>query len=325
MSGVLALACSGADEDTAPGPCAPGDVAACACTDGGNGEQVCNETGAFDPCVCGPSGGTGGGTGTGNAPVTTAHDPAIPPVNGDCPTFTNQTLDFMSLRGIQMQAGPRSDGTGVLLFYWHGTGSNAGEVGLVPDAARQRILDTGGVIVSPQSSTGSTEGLQASGTSVWYREDLDTADQITACAVRDHGIDPRRIYATGCSAGGLMAGYMAAQRWRYIAAVAPNSGGALGQSFAGATHVPAVMTMHGAAGVDVVIIDFAEQSLQFTSTVVNAGGFAVDCDHGGGHCRAPGDLYTAAIEFLFDHPYGVSPVPYTSGLPASFPGYCEIQ
>jgi hypothetical protein len=122
-----------------------------------------------------------------------------------------------------------------------------------------------------------------------------------------------------------MTGYLAAQRWQYMAAVAPNSGGALGQSFAGATHIPPVMTMHGAAGVDVVVIDFAQQSLAFTALVAGAGGFAVDCDHGGTHCGAPADLYSSAFKFLFDHPFGVSPEPYSSGLPAGFPSYCQIQ
>jgi hypothetical protein len=122
-----------------------------------------------------------------------------------------------------------------------------------------------------------------------------------------------------------MSGYMAAQRWQYIAAVAPNSGGGLGQNFAGAQHVPPVMTMHGAAGRDVVVIDFAQQSLQFTAAVVSAGGFAIDCDHGGGHCGVPGDLYTAAFTFLLVHPFGVSPEPYEGGLPGGFPSYCRIQ
>jgi hypothetical protein len=85
------------------------------------------------------------------------------------------------------------------------------------------------------------------------------------------------------------------------------------------------MTMHGAAGQDVVVLDFAEQSLLFTSLVASSGGFAIDCDHGGAHCRAPADMYTAAITFLLDHPFGVSPEPYASGLPAGFPAECQVQ
>lgn len=285
-------------------------VLGCSSGDSKNGSVASTSTG-------GDAGGAGGDF---------AQDPVIPAVNGDCPTFTNQTLDLMSLRGIQMEVGPKSNGTGVLLFYWHGTGSFAGEVDVeIPQPARQQILDTGGIIVSPQSSTGTTEGVQASGLSVWFQEDLATVDQITACAVRDYGIDPRRIYTTGCSAGGLMSGYTAVNRSQYIAAAAPNSGGALVNFDPAATHIPPVMTMHGLMGRDVVILDFAQQSLAFDANVVAAGGFAVDCDHGGGHCGAPPDLYTSAIQFLLEHPFGVSPEPYASALPASFPSYCAIQ
>jgi predicted esterase len=231
----------------------------------------------------------------------------------------------MSLQGINMQVGLKSNGGGYMLFYWHGTGSSAGEVGFVPQAAQQTILGSGGIIISPQSSTGSTNGLTASGTSIWFDEDLTTADQMVACAVRDYGIDPHRIYSTGCSAGGLMAGHMAAQRSQYIASIATNSGGSLGGTFTGLAHIPQAITMHGATGVDVVVIDFAQQSLAMDQAIVSAGGFAVDCDHGGGHCGAPGDLYASAMQFLFDHPYGVAPEPYAGGLPPGFPSYCTIQ
>ncbi len=60
-----------------------------------------------------------------------------------------------------------------------------------------------------------------------YQDERNVAgplvDQLVACAVRDHNVDPRRIYTTGCSAGGLFAAALGAARSRYIAAVAPDS------------------------------------------------------------------------------------------------------
>jgi len=44
-----------------------------------------------------------------------------------------------------------------------------------------------------------------------------------------------------------------------------------------------------------------------------------------GHCAAPAPLQTAAIQFLLDHPFGVTPKPYAGGLPASFPSYCTVR
>jgi hypothetical protein len=44
-----------------------------------------------------------------------------------------------------------------------------------------------------------------------------------------------------------------------------------------------------------------------------------------GHCGAPPELYTAAIDFLLAHPYGIEPPPYGTMLPSHFPDYCMIQ
>ena len=290
--------------------------------------------GSAGGAVAGSSGSAGGATGTGGAPGLGGHaggsggsgssstrDPVIPPVNGDCPTFATGTVTVAGLAGISLQVGPKSQGTGPLLFYWHGTGQQASEVNaLVPAAVRQEILSQGGIIVSPQGSLGT--GGDCSGTATFSRDDFKVADQIAACAVRDYGIDPHRIFTTGCSAGGLQAGCMGAMRSAYIAAVAPNSGGEVTQqTIEDPTRVPAVMTMHGGS-TDMVIVSFATTSATYDTEMKNAGSFVVNCDHGGGHCQAPAALYTAAWQFMKDHPFGVTPEPYGMSLPAIFPNYC---
>ncbi len=67
-----------------------------------------------------------------------------------------------------------------------------------------------------------------------------------------------------------------------------------------------------------------QQSLFLDGDVAKHGGFAVDCDHGGGHVSAPDDRKIAGWQFLKDHPFGVSPEPYANGLPSGFPRYCKI-
>jgi poly(3-hydroxybutyrate) depolymerase len=242
-------------------------------------------------------------------------------VNGDCPTFATGTVTVAGLAGISLQVGPKSQGTGPLLFYWHGTGQQASEVNaLIPAAVRQEILSQGGIIVSPQGSLGT--GGDCSGTATFSRDDFKVADQIAACAVRDYGIDPRRIFTTGCSAGGLQAGCMGAMRSSYIAAVAPNSGGEVTQqTIQDPTRIPSVMTMHGGAS-DMVIVSFATTSATYDMEMKTAGAFVVNCNHGGGHCQAPAPLYTAAWQFMKDHPFGVTPEPYGMSLPMTFPNYC---
>lgn len=256
-------------------------------------------------------------------PNSTAPMPRIPAISGTCPTFETGTVTVAGLGGISLQVGPKKDGTGSLVFYWHGTGSSASEVNtFLPRAVREEILDAGGIIVSFDDSTGT--GGDCSGTSTFSKDDFEIADLIAACAVRDHAVDPRRIYTTGCSAGGLQAGCMGAMRSSYIAAVAPNSGGEVSrQSIEDPSHTPAVMTMHGGSS-DVVVVAFSRTSATYDAHMKEAGSFVVNCDHGGGHCRAPSELYSAAWEFMKAHPFGVEPSPFEDGLPDTFPDYCQI-
>jgi acetyl esterase/lipase len=251
-----------------------------------------------------------------------AFEPAIPAVTEECPAFQTGTLTFMGLGGIQIVAGAKPAApTAPMVFYWHGTGSTSGEFSLMAGAVRSGVEAEGGILVSFQGTTG---GDALSGTSVFGRSDLQLVDQLVACAVRDHNVHPRRIFTTGCSAGGLFATNLAALRSQYIAAAAPNSGGmTFPQQFA-SDYTPALMTVHGAPGRDVVVVDFSNTSATADRSFSGRGGFVIDCNHGGGHCGGglAGDIW----EFFEAHPYGVEPTPspWTSGLPSGFSSACEI-
>ena len=281
----------------------------------------------------GASGGVGGGmasapTGDGSTPSTTpvgpvtnaGRDPVIPDVTEECPSWRSGTISFMGLGGIAVQAGSKGAEPGApMVFYWHGTGSFAGEYATMASAVHRGVMAEGGILVSFQGSTG---GDLLSGTAVFGKGDLDLADQLAACAVRDHNVDPHRIFATGCSAGGLFSTNMAALRSNYIAAAAPNSGGmSFPQPFQN-DYTPALMTVHGAPGLDVVIIDFSDSSKTADGIFAGRGGFVVNCNHGGGHCGG-GGLAPDIWEFFKAHPYGVD-APWTSGLPSGFNSKCEI-
>jgi hypothetical protein len=300
----------------------PGSSGAQSGTPSNRGSEGPSPSGAFvgaGGSAAASPGGIGSGTSAGPGSVGS---PAIPAVSGDCPTFATGTVSVGGLGNISLQVGPKQSGTGSLVFYWHGTGSNAGEVNLLlPAQARQDILSSGGIIVSFGATTGT--GGDCSGTATFSKDDFAIADQIAACAVRDYGIDPTRIYTTGCSAGGLQAGCMGALRSSYIAAVVPNSGGEVFQlPIEDAAHVPSVMTMHGGSS-DMVVVAFSQTSATYDTQMKKAGGFVVNCDHGGGHCQAPAALYNAGWEFMKAHPFGVEPEPFAAGLPASFPSFCS--
>jgi hypothetical protein len=233
----------------------------------------------------------------------------------------DSTIDFMGLGGIQIAAGPKAAGpTAPMVFYWHGTGSVSSEFGVLAPAVRDGVVSEGGVIVSFQGTTG---GDIWSGTAIFGRGDFNLTDQLLGCAVQNHNIDPRRVFTMGCSAGGLFADAMAASRSNYIAAASSNSGGWIGAVPFENDYTPPLMTVHGAPGRDVVIVDFSSASATADKAFKDRGGFVIDCNTNAGHCGgAP--AAPSVWEFFKAHPYGVDPEPYAGGLPAGFYEPCQI-
>ena len=249
-----------------------------------------------------------------------AATPTIPALTADCPDFNGGSISFMGLSGITVEAGAKPAGpTAPMVFYWHGTGSFAGEYVGMAGAVLQGVKAEGGVLITFQGTTGG-DGL--SGTAIFGAGDFDLADQLLACAVMNHNVDPRRIFATGCSAGGLFSTAMAVTRSSYMAAAAPNSGGLTFPTAFENDYTPALMTIHGAPGADVVIIDFSNSSKTADTAFKNRGGFVINCNHGGGHCGG-GGLAPDIWEFFKAHPYGADPEPWTA-LPAGFNSDCVI-
>jgi predicted esterase len=295
---------------------------------GGTGGAVMMNTGGVTAPKLGAGGMGTGGTGAAGTPPPSGTptpkgnmDPIIPALAGDCPMFQNGTITFMGLAGVEIVAGAKpAEPSAPMVFYWHGTGSFSGEYAGMAAAVHQGVVAEGGVLVSFQGSTG---GDFLSGTSVFGMGDFKLTDQLLACAVRDHNIDPRRVFTTGCSAGGLFATAMATIRSSYIAAAAPNSGGSAIPSAFENKHTPALMTVHGMAGQDVVVIDFASASATADKAFKAAGGFVIDCDTGGGHCGG-GGLAGDVWKFFKAHPFGVTPEPWAA-LPAGFSTQCKIQ
>jgi hypothetical protein len=351
--GALSItACSGKDHSLgmgmAPAERSPGGAAATDAASNGTGGAIADPSpeptsaaggarssgassgmsGAAAPATGGATS-SGGAVGTGGSTDTDRHvgvgrpfaaDPVIPPVSGDCPAWANGMITFMGLGGIQIAVGPKPQGpTGPMLVYWHGTGSTSGEYAFMAAPVVAGIQQAGGVIVSFQGTTG---GDLYSGTSIFGVGDLNLVDQLVACAVRDYNVDPRKIFTMGCSAGGLFAGAMAALRSNYVAAVETNSGGWVTSVAFESSYTPPLMTVHGAQGSDVVIVDFSQTSMTADFAFKARGGFIIDCDTGGGHCGGAG-LADDAWQFFVAHPYAVVPEPWARGLPAGFSSQCN--
>jgi poly(3-hydroxybutyrate) depolymerase len=248
--------------------------------------------------------------------------PILPEATEPCPTLATGLVTIKGLQ-IQLWVGERrSDVKGPVLFYWHGTGSVSAEAVAFLQTQITEVESEGGIVASFTTSLGTGE---YTGPFVWYADDLTVADEILACAVEQLNIDTRRIYSAGCSAGGLQTTGMVYRRSSYLAAAMPNSGGAINPPpLQDPEHVPAVITAHGAPGQDVVVIDFSTTSANLVKDIAAKGGFAVNCNHGGGHCGATQQVVAAQWQFLKDHPFGTKPSPYVNGLPSDFPAYCSI-
>lgn len=108
----------------------------------------------------------------------------------------------------------------------------------------------------------------------------------------------------------------------YLAAAILSSGGVTPRPgvamLQDTSRVVPTMTTHGAMGSDVVVIDFSTASMELCRDVVDADGFAMDCDHGGGRP----ELRAAAFEFLKAHPFGS---PTTTKRPRGFPCSMIVQ
>jgi len=283
-------------------------------------------TAAQAPATPTGTSGTGGAAGAGSpgTPSTfAADDPKVPMITGDCPSFDQSgAITFMGLAGIDVEIGPKPPmPTAPMVLYWHGTGSTSGEYAMLAPDVYQGVIAEGGVLISFEGTTG---GDLLSGTAIFGAGDLKLADQLYACAVRDHDVDPRRVFVTGCSAGGMFAAAMATERSSYIAAVATNSGGWVMQPQFEDDHTPKLMAIHGPPGQDLPIIDFSQTSANAIKGFEERGGFVIDCnDANFSHCR--GDLAPNIWKFFKDHPYGVDPEPWATGLPAGFNAACKVQ
>jgi hypothetical protein len=283
---------------------------------GGNG----GNGGSVGAGGTGGSLGTAGSLGTGGSGANTGRSPIIPPITSCPPEFANgfssRTISFMNLSGIQVVAGTKpANPTAPMVFYWPLIPSSSDEFTVLAAEVRDGVVSEGGVLVSFDKPV-------VGNSSFYSNFDTQIADALVACAVRDHNVNPRRIFTTGCSAGALFATELAYRRSNYIAAAASNSGGVLGtlpinwQN----DYTPALMTIYGPF--DTTPFNAIQASERAYRLFKDRGGFVINCMHMGGHCGgAP--LAPSIWEFFKAHPYGVDPKPWST-LPSGFHNSCTI-
>ncbi len=281
-------------------------------------------------------GGTSGGSGSSGSGATSARDSStetgagvdptmLPTASGTCPQMANLNGTNVSFAGHEytVWSGDPSKGPGPLLVYWFATGSNSMEpTWAIQTAQIQRITAAGGAVVAQVATTSAGTNT---GDNVWYTGDVPVADEVVACAIQTQKIDVRRIWAAGYSAGALQTVYMWYARSGYLSGVISYSGGDIAINkvpLQDPAHEPVGLASHGAAGQDVIFVDFNQAS--HTWEMNNPKAFIVDCDDGGNHLSTGPRTAMApeAVQMLWDHPFGVTPEPYASGLPSGWPSTC---
>jgi dienelactone hydrolase len=154
-------------------------------------------------------------------------------------------------------------------------------------------------------------------------------DEIVACAIKNVGIDVRRIHATGMSAGGLKTAQVSLRRSGYLASVVVYSGGLTQGDMPpdqDPTNPVAAMILYGGAS-DISPVDginYTAASTSYRDLMRTRGSFAFLCNHGGGH-SVPNDSQASAWRFMQDHPFGTKPSPYAMKLPMGFLRYCSLD
>jgi len=259
----------------------------------------------------------------------------LPKVTGTCPEFRAGDVTFspkgVGQRRARIWIGPEAQAKdGPLIFYWQGTGMSPNNATWhVGRKAIDEVTSMGGMVVAPYPDPSlEFPWFLSNGRNV--PDDFLLADEILACAIETVGIDIRRIHATGISAGGLMSAEMLIRRANYMASAAPQSG-AIGAWTpkpvnAEPSNKTSAIVFHGGAGDRWPSggLDYPQEAVKIADEIVGNGGFALLCNHNGGH-RVPMDAIDAIWQFFKDHPWNTSPSPYAKGVPNSMPEYCRIH
>ncbi len=266
------------------------------------------------------------------APVPTAGPRSpdakfLPSNTRKCPTITKGKTTFSpdgNARDVELyvdDAAAKSK-DGPLVFFWHGAGGSPDEAEYALGDALGAIVASGGIVAAPYHDPNSGE-------LPWYlslggirEDDVRVADEILACVKVQVGIDERRIHSIGFSAGAMHTTQFAAWRSGYLASIVVYSGARLGTpNEQDPTNLYPALLFHGGP-TDQVILAFETTTLQYEQALLDNGQASVVCNHGMGH-TVPADARAAAWQYLQDHPFGVTPEPYTDTLPAAFPAYCK--
>ncbi len=269
----------------------------------------------FDEQEEGPTGSCSGDTGTTFVRLDAEECPTL--VAGRNRGFSSNEADREF--EVIVPENYTEDAAWPIIFVFHGLGGNI--EGLVQDSVLETLAtERGAIVVVPLGDQFGTD----TGWDVLAEDTIDIAffDDMLTCTSASWNVDPERVHVTGISNGGLMVGAITTVRADVLASIAPISGG-LTLNFEGDDNaLPALVTWGGE--VDMAFeVNFHQLNTDMIAAFQENNQFVATCNHGEGHVLEP-TFWPWIFEFLLAHPRGVSPEPYSGGLPDSFPEFCSI-
>ena len=255
---------------------------------------------------------------------------------GPCPEFREGYVMFnpdgKSRRVLLYMSEAARTLDGPLIFSWHSTLPTPEDATVwLGQSVINEIKAQGGIVAAP--TTGTPLATRPWDNTPMGAQNTDgdqrLMDEVVACAIKQVGIDVRRIHATGMSAGGLKTAQVSLRRSGYLASVVVYSGGLTNADMPpdqDPSNAFAAMILYG--GVTDISpvdgIDYTTASRAYRDLLQAHGRFAFLCNHGGGH-SVPTDSQASAWRFLQDHPFGSVPSPYAKQLPNGFLRYCSLN
>ncbi len=267
--------------------------------------------------------------------VDTVGLPAAPtPYAGTCPDFADGAVQMQVGkygRSLLVTLPEQPKGAGVL-FLWHGLGDTAKNFNNA-FGAKQLATTLNAVVITPDAccNTATAKGCCSMMTG-WHfvadtAIDADIFDGALSCLEAQHGIDRKRVYTMGFSAGGLWSTWLVMHRSAQLAAAAILSGGVNDYNPWSKPALPVPVVDSSGGPTDLFgsgLVDFQASTETLNKYLRGAGHFVVHCQHNQGHTVTP-DIVQFALHFLSGHSHdakGQSPL--ATGLPVSAPAGCKI-
>ncbi|MFT7579521.1 MAG: putative esterase [Myxococcota bacterium] len=251
---------------------------------------------------------------------------------GTCPTLTEgtNTLKSAEIDRTFLLYTPVDPGAEALpiVFLFHGLGGDPASI--VDPTGWDQLVDTEKIILVVPSAAKDSAGESIKPTDWAFldpnfgRDNIDIVfvDDLITCVSEQHTVDPKRLYVTGMSGGGLASTFLGINMADRIAAAAPLSGGYNHAFPSDIRKVPFLVTW---GGVDDVAVgtDFDAQSKRLIGDLDINGHDAIRCNHGADHSIPP-EMTVPIWEWMNTITLDDNGPGYTT-LPVSFPSYCTLE